>query len=106
MFFHCFHLQRSKVDRKWGWVSLNQGNGKLFKAYLEFIRHLKDKYILVQPSLTKVTLNVFRTASVQNKDGTPRMNELGEPIVKLVYRFPFQWTRKHFDSELGSYVWR
>ena len=47
LFFYCFHIQRSKVDGKWGWVSLKQGNGKLFKAYLESVHHFKDKYILV-----------------------------------------------------------
>ena len=51
-------------------------------------------------------LNVFRTVPTHNEDGTPRMNNLGDPVVKLVYNFPFQWTRKHFYKELGSYVWR
>ena len=84
LFFYCFHIQRSKVDGKWGWVSLKQGNGKLFKAYLEFVHNFKDKYILVQPSSTKEMLNVFRTASLLNEDVTPCLNELGEPVVKLV----------------------
>ncbi|KAL5079949.1 hypothetical protein RYX36_008370 [Vicia faba] len=106
LFLYCFHLQRSKVDEKWGCVSLKQGNGKIFKAYMESVRHFKDKYILVQPYLTKVMLNVFRTVPSLNEDGTPRLNDLAEPVAKLVYKFPFQWTRKHFDSELGSYVWR
>ena len=47
LFLYCFHLQRSKIDGKWGWVTLKQDNGKLFKAYLEFVCHFKDKYILV-----------------------------------------------------------
>ena len=106
LFFYCFHLKRRKVDGKWGWVSLKQGNKKLFKAYLEFILHFKDKYILVQPSSSKETLNVFKIMAVHNEDGTPHLNELGDPMEKLVYKFSFQWTRKHFDSELGSYVWR
>ena len=51
-------------------------------------------------------LNIFRTVPSLNKDGTPRLNEMGEPIAKLIYKFSFQWMRKHFDRELGSYVWR
>ena len=90
LFFYVFHLQRSKVNGKWGWVSLKQGNGKLFKAYLEYVCHFKDKYILVQPSSTKAMLNVFRTAPSLNVDGTPRLNELGEHAAELVYKFPFQ----------------
>ena len=105
LFFYCSPLQRSKVNGKWGWISLKQCNGKLFKAYLESVRHFKDKYLLVQPSLTKAMLNVFRISPSLNEDNNSRLNELGEPIVKLVYKFPFQWTRKHFESELASYVW-
>ena len=83
---------------------MKQGNGKLFKAYLESVFHFKGKYILVQPSSSMVMLNVFRAMPVHNKNGTPPLNVLGDPVVKLVYKFVFQWMRKHFDSELGSYV--
>ena len=89
LFFYCCHLQRSKVDDKRGWVALKKGNKKWFKAYLEFVRHFKDMYILVQPSSSKAMLNVFRTVPAKNEDGTPRLNELGDPVVKIVYKFPF-----------------
>ena len=85
---------------------MKQGNNKLFKSYLEFVRHFKDKYILVQPSSSKVMLNVFRTVPVCKEDGTPRLNELGDPMVKMFYKLSFQWMRKHFDNKLGSYIWR
>ena len=62
---------------------------KLFKAYLESVCHFKDKYIFVQPTSMKALLNVFRSRSLLNEDGTPRLNELGEPTVKLIYKFPF-----------------
>ena len=51
-------------------------------------------------------LNVFRTVPVYNKDGAPYLNELAEPMNKLVCKFPFQWMGKNFDNKLGSYVWR
>ena len=97
LFFYCFHIQRSRTDGKWGWVSLKQGNRKLFKAYLESVRYFKDKYILVQPSSMKAMLRVFRTKPSLNKDGTPRVNELREPTAMLICKFPFQWTSRHFE---------
>ena len=71
LFFYCFHLQRSKIDGKWGWVALKQGNKKLFKAYLEYVRNFKDKYILVQPLSSREMLNVFWTALVYDENGPP-----------------------------------
>ena len=106
LFFYYFHIQVSRTDGQWGWVSLKQGNRKLFKAYLEYVRHFKDKYILVQPTPSKAILNVFRSRTSLNGDGTPRFNELGEPTATLVAKFPFQWTSRNLEKELGSYVWR
>ena len=51
-------------------------------------------------------LNVFRTALVYDENGAPVLDELGEHVNKMVYKFPFQWTRKHFDNKLGPYVWK
>ncbi|CAI8614964.1 unnamed protein product [Vicia faba] len=106
LFFYCFHLQKRKVDGKWRWVALKQGNMKLFKAYLEFVWHFKDKYILVQPFSSRAMLSVFRATPEYDENGAPVLNELGEHVSKLVYKFPFQWTRKHFDNKLGSYIWK
>ena len=60
----------------------------------------------MQPTSKKALLNVFRCQPSLNKDGTPRINELGEPTTMMVAKFLFQWTSRHFEKELGSYVWR
>ena len=104
LFFYCFHIQRSRTDGRR--VSLKQGNRKLFKAYLESVCHFKDKYILVQPTSLKAILDVFRSRPSLNEDETPQFNELGEPTAMQVAKFPFQWTSRHFEKEMGSYVWR
>ena len=71
---------------------------------MESMRHFKDKYILVQPMSSKEILNIFRSWSSLNEDRTPQFNELWEPTATLVAKFPFQWTSRHFEKELGSYI--
>ena len=60
----------------------------------------------MQPLSSREMLKVFRTAPVHDKNEAPVLNELGEHVNKLVYKFSFQWTRMHFDNKLGSYVWK
>ena len=71
LFLYCFHLHGSEVDGKWGWVTLKQGNGKWFKAYLESVWHFKHNYILVQPLSSRTMLNIFWAAPVHDDNGPP-----------------------------------
>ena len=76
----------------------------LFKAYLESVQSFKDKYTPVQPVSDMAMMNVFRLASAYDDDEAPILNEQGEHQNKLVCKFPFQRTRKHFGSKLNTYV--
>ena len=73
---------------------------------MKSVRFFKDKYVLVQPILGRAVLNVFQVAPKYNEDRAPVWNDLGEHLTKLVCNFPFQWTKKHFDRKLETYVWK
>ncbi|GAU25845.1 hypothetical protein TSUD_31090 [Trifolium subterraneum] len=81
LFFHAFHLQRSKpkgeVDNKYGWVSLKQ-KVKLFEMFLE---------------------------SVRDATGAPLMGPDGRPVMDDYNHFPLSWMRSHYLRPASDFVY-
>jgi hypothetical protein len=108
LFFHAFHLQRSKpkgdAANKSGWVSLKQSS-HLFEMYEESVRGFKDRWFLVRP----ITLAGWRKILVRGKklgpneevvmkaDGTPEMVDYG--------RFSFHWKKHHYLQPASEFVY-
>ncbi|KAL5063900.1 hypothetical protein RYX36_025637 [Vicia faba] len=91
---------RSKVGGKCGWVSLKQGNEKLFKVYLESVRHFKDKYILVQPSSTKAMFNATPTTEEQESGSMKQ----GQNLIKITMKLSLGHSNQLSTIELSAFL--
>ncbi|MCI51458.1 hypothetical protein A2U01_0072702, partial [Trifolium medium] len=90
-------------DGRHGWVSLKQ-QVKLFKMFIDSIRHFKERFYIVRP-LTELAIDsLFESEFVLNEDGFVRLDEGGVEMTRLVSRFPLCWTRDHFDQPTEYYL--
>ena len=62
--------------------------------------------MLIHSISHRVLLNVFRVAPSYDDDRAPVLNDEGRHMNKLVPKFPFHWTRKHYDNGTEVYVWK
>ncbi|GAU10777.1 hypothetical protein TSUD_424820, partial [Trifolium subterraneum] len=74
LFFHAFHLQRSKpkgdAANKFGWASLKQ-SVKLFEMLLESVRGFKDSYFFVKPLNSVSWQSVIYQGPAKDATGAP-----------------------------------
>ncbi|GAU22826.1 hypothetical protein TSUD_281930 [Trifolium subterraneum] len=91
LFFHAFHLQRSRpkgdAANKFSWVSLKQ-SVKLFEMFLESVRGFKDSYFFVKP------LNSVAWKSVIYRGPT-----------KDYSLFPLSWRKSHYLKPASDFVY-
>ncbi|GAU17023.1 hypothetical protein TSUD_37810 [Trifolium subterraneum] len=107
LFFHAFHLQRSKpkgdTANKFGWVSLKQST-KLFEMFLESVRGFKDSYFFVKPLNSISWQSVIYQGQAKDATGAPlvelSVEELSnyEQMKAFVDSFP----RKYYEDEEGN----
>ncbi|GAU48691.1 hypothetical protein TSUD_186840 [Trifolium subterraneum] len=87
LFFHAFHLQRSRpkgdIDNKFGWVSLKQ-KVKLFEMFLESVRVL---------------------APAKDGAGAPLVGPDGRPVMDDYSCFPLSWRKSHYLKPASDFVY-
>ncbi|GAU40371.1 hypothetical protein TSUD_319830 [Trifolium subterraneum] len=102
LFFHAFHLQRSRpkgdAANKFGWVSLKQ-SVKLFEMFLESVRGFKDSYFFVKPLNSVSWQSVIYQGPAKDatgapligpdgrpdEEGNPVLDEMGVPVTKKTF---------------------
>ena len=75
-------------------MSFNQF-GKLFRPYLEFVCHFKERYFVVNP-LTDADIDSIYNRVEEMEDG--------RPVTHLMAIFPLKWKWKHFEKKPEYYV--
>ncbi|MCI67694.1 hypothetical protein A2U01_0088953, partial [Trifolium medium] len=61
---------------------------KLFKMFVDFVRHFKERFYIVRPSTELAMDNLFESEFVRNEDVSVRLDEEGVEMTRLVSRFP------------------
>ena len=78
----------------------------MFKAYLELVRDFKGRYVLVRTVSGKALMNIFMSVPLAGETGGPVLNEEGNLVAKLVLKFHFHWSRKHYTQGIDHYIWK
>ncbi|GAU25250.1 hypothetical protein TSUD_17630 [Trifolium subterraneum] len=108
LFFHAFHLQRSKpkgdAANKFGWVSLKQST-KLFEMFLESVRGFKDSYFFVKPLNSISWQSVIYRGPAKDATGAPLVGPDGRQVLEDYSRFPLSWRRNHYMKPASDFVY-
>ncbi|GAU32256.1 hypothetical protein TSUD_53830 [Trifolium subterraneum] len=108
LFFHAFHLQRSKPKRdatnKFGWVSLKQSI-KLFEMFLESIRGFKDSYFFVKPLNFVTWQSVIYRGPAKDATGASLVGPDGRPVMEDYSRFPLSWRKSHYLKPASDFAY-
>ncbi|GAU41266.1 hypothetical protein TSUD_349060 [Trifolium subterraneum] len=108
LFFHAFHLQRSRpkgdAANKFGWVSLKQST-KLFEMFLESVRGFKDSYFFVKPLNSISWQSIIYQGPAKDATGAPLVSPDGRPIMEDYSRFPLSWRRSHYMKPASDFVY-
>src|SRR6266487_3167597 len=108
LFFHAFHLQRSRpkghAANKFGWVSLKQ-SVKLFKMFLESVRGFKDSYFFVKPLNFVAWQSVIYWAPAKDATGAPLTSPDDRPVMEDYSRFPLSWRKSHYLKPASDFVY-
>ncbi|GAU48427.1 hypothetical protein TSUD_405570 [Trifolium subterraneum] len=108
LFFHAFHLQRSKpkgnAANKFGWVSLKQ-SVKLFEMFLESVRGFKDSYFFIKPLNSVSWQSIIYRGPAKDATGAPLIGPDGRPILEDYSRFPLSWRKSHYLKPASDFVY-
>ncbi|GAU10622.1 hypothetical protein TSUD_419720, partial [Trifolium subterraneum] len=108
LFFHAFHLQRSKpkgdAANKFGWVSLKQST-KLFEIFLESVRGFKDCYFFVKPLNSISWQSVIYRGPAKDATGAPLVGPDGRQILEDYSHFPLSWRKSHYMKPASDFVY-
>ncbi|GAU31174.1 hypothetical protein TSUD_315990 [Trifolium subterraneum] len=108
LFFHAFHLQRSKPKRnaanKFGWVSLKQ-RVKLFEMFLESVRGFKDSYFFIKPLNFVSWQSIIYRGPAKDATGAPLIGPDGRPILEDYSRFPLSWRKSHYLKPASDFIY-
>ncbi|GAU51655.1 hypothetical protein TSUD_190920 [Trifolium subterraneum] len=108
LFFHAFHLQRSKpkgdADKKYGWVLLKKSL-KLFEMFLEFVRGFKDSYFFVKPLNSVAWQSVIYRGLAKDATRAPLIGPNGRPVMDDYSRFPLSWRKNHYLRPASDFVY-
>ncbi|GAU44562.1 hypothetical protein TSUD_28570 [Trifolium subterraneum] len=108
LFFHAFHLQRSKpkgnAANKFGWVSLKQST-KLFEIFLESVRGFKDCYFFVKPLNSISWQSVIYRGPAKDATGAPLVGPDGRQILEDYSHFPLSWRKSHYLKPASDFVY-
>ncbi|GAU23327.1 hypothetical protein TSUD_237810 [Trifolium subterraneum] len=108
LFFHAFHLQRSKplgdAANKFGWVSLKHST-KLFEMFLEFVRGFKDSYFFIKPLNSVSWQSIIYRGPAKDATGAPLIGPDGRPILEDYSRFPLSWRKSHYLKPASDFIY-
>ncbi|GAU42036.1 hypothetical protein TSUD_90700 [Trifolium subterraneum] len=108
LFFHAFHLQRSKpkgdAANKFGWVSLKQSTN-LFEMFLESVRGFKDSYFFVKPLNSVSWQSIIYQGPAKDATWAPLVSPDGRPIMEDYSRFPLSWRRSHYVKPASDFIY-
>ncbi|GAU39025.1 hypothetical protein TSUD_59810 [Trifolium subterraneum] len=108
LFFHAFHLQRSKpkgnAANKFGWVSLKQ-SVKLFEMFLESVRGFKDSYFFIKPLNSVSWQSIIYRGPAKDATGAPLIGPDGRPILEDYSRFPLSWRKSHYLKPASDFIY-
>ncbi|GAU46048.1 hypothetical protein TSUD_191190 [Trifolium subterraneum] len=108
LFFHTFHLQRSKpkgdASNKFGWVSLKQSI-KLFEMFLEFVRGFKDSYFFIKPLNSVSWQSIIYRGPAKDATGAPLVGPDGRPVLEDYSRFPLSWRKSHYLKPASDFIY-
>ncbi|GAU42818.1 hypothetical protein TSUD_288460 [Trifolium subterraneum] len=108
LFFHAFHLQRSKpkgnAANKFGWVSLKQ-SVKLFEMFLESVRGFKDSYFFIKPLNSISWQSIIYRGPAKDATGAPLIGPDGCPILEDYSRFPLSWRKSHYLKPASDFIY-
>ncbi|GAU23379.1 hypothetical protein TSUD_334270 [Trifolium subterraneum] len=108
LFFHAFHLQRSKpkgnAANKFGWVSLKQ-SVKLFEMFLESVRGFKDSYFFIKPLNSVSWQSIIYRGPAKDATGAPLVGPDGRPILEDYSRFPLSWRKSHYLKPASDFIY-
>ncbi|GAU10221.1 hypothetical protein TSUD_417390, partial [Trifolium subterraneum] len=108
LFFHAFHLQRSRpkgdAANKFGWVSLKQST-KLFEMFLESVRGFKDSYFFIKPLNSVSWQSIIYRGPAKDATGAPLMGPYGRPILEDYSRFPLSWRKSHYLKPASDFIY-
>ncbi|GAU37614.1 hypothetical protein TSUD_365350 [Trifolium subterraneum] len=107
LFFHAFHLQRSKpkgdAANKFGWVSLKQ-SVKLFEMFLESVRGFKDSYFFVKPLNFVAWQSVIYQGRTKDATGASLVGPDGRPVMEDYSCFPLSWRKSHYLKPASDFA--
>ncbi|GAU50663.1 hypothetical protein TSUD_410310 [Trifolium subterraneum] len=108
LFFHAFHLQRSRpkgdAANKFGWVSLKQST-KLFEMFLESVRGFKDSYFFIKPLNSVSWQSIIYRGPAKDATGAPLIGPDGRPILEDYSRFPLSWRKSHYLKPASDFIY-
>ncbi|GAU48008.1 hypothetical protein TSUD_188790 [Trifolium subterraneum] len=108
LFFHVFHLQRSRpkgdAANKFGWVSLKQST-KLFEMFLESVRGFKDSYFFIKPLNSVSWQSIIYRGPAKDATGAPLIGPDGRPILEDYNRFPLSWRKSHYLKPASDFIY-
>ncbi|GAU27460.1 hypothetical protein TSUD_161460 [Trifolium subterraneum] len=108
LFFHAFHLQRSKpkgdAANKFGSVSLKQST-KLFEMFLESVRGFKDSYFFIKPLNSVSWQSIIYRGSAKDATGAPLVGPDGRPIMEDYSCFPLSWRKSHYMKPASDFIY-
>ncbi|GAU18262.1 hypothetical protein TSUD_176040 [Trifolium subterraneum] len=108
LFFHAFHLQRSKpkgnAANKFGWVSLKQ-SVKLFEMFLESVRGFKDSYFFIKPLNSVSWQSIIYRGPAKDATGALLIGPDGRPILEDYSRFPLSWRKNHYLKPASDFIY-
>ncbi|GAU38386.1 hypothetical protein TSUD_147540 [Trifolium subterraneum] len=108
LFFHAFHLQRSRpkgdAANKFGWVSLKQSM-KLFEMFLESVRGFKDSYFFVKPLNSVSWQSLIYQGPAKDATGAPLIGPDGRPVLEDYSRFPLSWRKSHYLKPASDFIY-
>ncbi|GAU43162.1 hypothetical protein TSUD_247030 [Trifolium subterraneum] len=108
LFFHAFHLQRSRpkgnAANKFGWVSLKQ-SVKLFEMFLESVRGFKDSYFFIKPLNSVSWQSIIYRGPAKDATGAPLIGPDGRPVLEDYSRFPLSWRKSHYLKPASDFIY-
>ncbi|GAU50214.1 hypothetical protein TSUD_29000 [Trifolium subterraneum] len=108
LFFHTFHLQRSRpkgdAANKFGWVSLKQ-SVKLFEMFLESVRGFKDSYFFVKPLNSVSWQSVIYRGPAKDATGAQLVCPDGRPVMEDYSRFPLSWRKNQYLKSASDFIY-
>ncbi|GAU31939.1 hypothetical protein TSUD_288730 [Trifolium subterraneum] len=108
LFFHTFHLQRSKpkgdAANKFGWVSLKQSI-KLVEMFLESVRGFKDSYFFIRPLNYVSWQSIIYRGPAKDFTEAPLVGPDGRPVMEDYSRFPLSWRKSHYMKPASDFIY-